>query len=159
MKRLYSIPLILVSAFFLFEFSGCYTQFVIRERPQTYTEEYPEYSETYQDSTGTVVNNNYYSDYPRSRMYFSYYYPSRVGFMWSSYYDPFFSDPYWDWPYYSWYSPYVHNNWFYSPYSWYGGYGGYGGYGYNPWYYGGSHWNGGSGHWANTSTSRVRSTA
>ena len=126
--------------------SGCYTQLAVREH-RIERHDYPDYTETYTDSSGTVVNNNYYDDgydYPRSSTYFHYYYPTRMGFMWSAYYDP-----YWDWCGTGWFShgPY-YDPWYWGPsFGHYGGY--YGGYGY-PWY---SHSYGYRGHgdrWAGT---------
>jgi hypothetical protein len=122
---------LLAATVLAFTFTGCYTQFVVKERaPAAYNA--PDYSETYTDSTdsGPAVVNNYYYDDPGYRYgsYFHYYYPTRMSFMWSAYYDPF-----WDWCY----TPYFgYSSWGYG--SWYGY-----GYPYSGYYYGNNHggWN------------------
>ncbi|MDH7514354.1 MAG: hypothetical protein QHI48_00560 [Bacteroidota bacterium] len=107
MKRLLQSAFLMAGlAVLLFATSGCYTRIAVRETYESGDDRYnyPEYSETYRDSGGTVINN-YYGMYPRSSLYFHYYYPTRWSYMWHVYYDPWYWDPWWG---------------FYDP--WYGGY-------------------------------------
>lgn len=117
---------------FLIGLPGCYTQLVVRESRPVRTGP-PDYSETYTDSSGTVVNDNYYYDeYPRTSSYFSYYYPVRNSYMWPTYYDPFYDWCYSPWVMYpSYYSP-----WYANPFYW----GGYYGYMSYPYYHGYRYW-------------------
>jgi hypothetical protein len=117
MKRNRFFPFLLSVLVTVFLFSGCYTQVTIRQ-PRQDKADYPEYTEAYSDSSGTVINN-YYDTYAHPGMFFQYYYPYRSSFAWSPYYDP-----YWDWCYSPfWYYPYWSSGWYYGSsynHGWYG---------------------------------------
>ena len=75
MKRMNPVLLAMVAVIAMLSFPGCYTQIAMRDESPRY-EDYADYSETYNDSNGTVIVNNYY-DSPRYRAYFDFYYPAQ----------------------------------------------------------------------------------
>ncbi len=96
MKRMNPVLLAMVAVIAMLSFPGCYTQIAMRDESPRY-EDYADYSETYTDSNGTVIVNNYY-DTPRYRAYFDYYYPAHWGSYWSVRYDPWgYYHPRCDW--------------------------------------------------------------
>ncbi len=143
MTRLSIFLIALTSTALLIGTSGCYTRVATSGGYHSYdtpqyseydeNQDYPDYSETYTDSSGNVLTENYYySDATRSSVYFDYYWPTYWGSYWSYGYNP-----YWNW----YYPPYWGGGCWATPYYCYGG--GWG-WGYYPGWGGGGYWGGGS---------------